>query len=266
MKKRKNVTIVVANKKGGVGKSTTSLALYSCLTELGYKCLLIDNDPQCNSSLVFKADMSDGIPTLYDVYFPNEKPKMKDIIQHTEFGDIVPADKLLQEAEKAIPQSVKMYKYLLIGIESVSDIYDFTIVDTGPSLGILTGNALYAADYVLTPVDCSLFSVQGLISFYKFVKEFQEDRTPDRPLKMAGLLIVKYKSRLNLTADILESLENTAKTMNCKVFDSKIRESVRVQEAQVLRVPLGVHAPNCTSYADYMNFTKELLEIIGGNN
>lgn len=264
MKRRKKpLVITIANMKGGVGKSTTALTMYSCLKELGYRCLFIDTDPQCNSSMVFRADMGDGIPTLYDLFFSNGEYTFKEIVQQTEYGDIIPSDAMLQEADTKIKSSPKMYKYLYQAIQDMSEQYDIFLIDTPPATGILTGNAFYASDYVICPVDTSLFAVQGLLRFYEVVQEFQEDREAERPLVFAGLLLIKYKSRFNLSNDILDSLENTAQMMHCKVFRYKIRESVRVQEAQVLRIPLAEYAKESTTYQDYMLFTKEFLEDIG---
>jgi chromosome partitioning protein len=251
------IKIGIANRKGGIGKSSTALALAAGLKKRGHKVLMIDTDPQRNSTNVYKAN-TDGVATLYDIIFASYKAS--DCIQHTEYGDIIASDENLQNADTQIKPGPSMYKYIRNAVKEVEADYDFVIYDTQPHAGILLGNVLMSCQYVITPCTCDAFGIQGIMDFYKTIKEYQED---NEQLSILGLLIIKYKGRQNLTKDIEDNLlPEYAKQMNTKVFKTRIRESVKCQEAQTMRTSVFDYAPNCTTAIDYNTLIDEILKEV----
>ena len=251
------IKIGIANRKGGIGKSSTALALAAGLKNRGYKVLMIDTDPQRNTTNVYKAK-TEGIATLYDIIFAGYKAA--DCIQHTDYGDIIASDENLQNADTQIKPGPGMYKYIRNAVREVEAGYDFIICDTQPHAGILLGNVLMSCQYVITPVTCDAFGIQGIMDFYEMIKEYQEDN--EKPT-ILGLLIIKYKGRQSLTRDIEENLlPRYAKQMHTKVFNSRIRESVKCQEAQTMRQSIFDYAPKCTTAIDYNTLIDEILEEV----
>ena len=251
------IKIGTVNLKGGIGKSSTALALSSGLQKRGYRVLMIDTDPQRNTSKVYKAQI-EGVPTLYDIIFA--KYKASDCIQHTEYGDIIASDENLSNADTQIKPGPGMYKYIKNAIKEIDDEYDFIIFDTQPHAGILLGNVLMACQHVIIPCTCDAFGVQGIADLHELIKEYQED---NEQLKCLGLLIIKYKGRLTLTRDIEDNLlPEYAKQMGTKVFNTKIRESVKCQEAQTMRTSIFDYAPTCTTAIDYNSLIDEILEEV----
>ena len=251
------VKIAVANRKGGIGKSSTALALSAGLKRRGYKVLMIDTDPQRNTTNVYKA-LTDGVATLYDIIFAGFKAA--DCIQHTEYGDIIASDENLKSADTQIKPSPGMYKYIRNAVKEVEGSYDFIIYDTQPHAGILLGNVLMSCQYVITPCTCDAFGIQGIMDFYEMIKEYQED---NEQLSILGLLIIKYKGRQSLTKDIEENLlPEYAQKMNTKVFNTRIRESVKCQEAQTMRKSIFDYSPDCTTAIDYNTLIDEILKEV----
>ena len=229
--------IAVANQKGGVGKTTTALALADGLKRRGKKVLLIDTDPQRNSTRVYGAE-TDGVATLYDIIFSGYSAE--------------------DCADTQVKPSPKMYRYIKSALRKVEKKYDYIIFDTPPRTGILLGNVLEAAEKIIIPITCDVFGIQGLMDFYETVSEYQED---NNNLIILGLLKIKYKGRQSLTRDIEENLlPEYAKKMNTKVFRTAIRESVKCQEAQTLRQSLYEYAPKSTTAIDYNTLIDEIME------
>lgn len=248
------IRIAVANRKGGIGKSSTALALTAGLKNRGYRVLMIDTDPQRNSSSVYRAK-TEGAPTLYDIIFANYKTV--DCIQHTDYGDIIASDENLQNADTQITPGPKMYKYIRNAVDQVENLYDFVIYDTPPHTGVLLGNVLMSCEYVITPCTCDAFGIQGIMDFYETIKEYQEDNSK---LQIMGLLIIKYKGKQNLTRDIEENLlPKYANAMKTRIFNTRIRESVKCQEAQTVRQSIFDFAPQCSTAEDYNSLIDECL-------
>jgi chromosome partitioning protein len=249
--------IGVANRKGGIGKSSTALALTAALKVRGYRVLMVDTDPQRNTTNVYRA-LTDGVPTLYDIIFAQYKAS--DCIQHTDYGDIIASDDNLESADTMIKPGPGMYKYLRNAIREIDEDYDYIIFDTQPHAGLLLGNVLMACQFIVTPCTCDAFGIQGMMDFYDTIKEYQED---NEKLQILGLLIIKYKGRQSLTKDIEDNLlPQYADYMHTKIFESRIRESVKCQEAQSLRMSIFDYAPNSTTAIDYNNFVDELIREV----
>lgn len=255
------IKIAIANQKGGIGKTTTALALAADLIRKGYKVLVVDTDPQRNTTKVYKAE-TNGVATLYDIVF--SRYGAKECIQRTEYGDIIASDEQLQDADTAIKPGPNMYNYIKNALKNIEKEYDYILFDTPPHIGILLGNVLMATEHVIIPISADLFGIQGVLDFYSTVQEYKEVNTN---LNVLGLLIIKYKGRQNLTKDIEDNLlPQYAAAMHTQVFENKIRESVKCQEAQTLQQSLFTYAPNCTTATDYANLTAEILKLLNGGN
>ena len=247
------ITYVVANQKGGIGKTTTATALAGILAEKG-KTLLIDADPQGNSSATYQA-VIENQATLYDVIVDSDMLPLEDAIQHLPNGDIVASDPLLSKAEKMLDGDVEGLYRLKDAIE-VLEGYEYIVIDTAPSLNVILYNCLIAADEVIIPLTADAYSMQGLQQLCDTVKAVQRRQNPS--LKIAGLLLVKYAGRSNLEKRVKEELQQQAKNMGTKVFDTAIRECIKTKEAQDAKKLLIDYAPNCTSMQDYKVFVDEL--------
>ena len=246
--------IAVANQKGGIGKTTTSMALATGLRRLGKKTLLVDLDPQANATDTYRAKIN-GEATAYDLLIDGDT----DCIQTTDMGDIIAGDPNLKDANKLLDGVSAAYK-LRKGLVDIAPRYDYVILDTPPALSVLLTNALTAADKVIIPLTTDLFGLQGLTQLHDTIVEVQEFTNPE--LKVDGLLLVKYKDRTNLSKEILATLPEYAKLLNTRIYETKIREAVATQEAQAARESLFNWAPSCTTAKDYLEL---LNEIVGGD-
>ena len=255
--KSKNTTakiIVVANQKGGVAKTTTATALAAGLKIKGYKVLLIDTDPQCNASDTYQAEIQ-GAATLYDLLCEGEP--IANTIQHTESGDIVPSDPLLSQAESKLTQMGKEY-ILKKAAQPIRAEYDYIIIDTPPTLGVLLANALTLADTMIVPITADRYSLQGLSQLQDTIAAAQEYTNP--ALTVSGLLLSKFNKRTKLSKEVSTNMPEIAKAMKTIVFDTAIRESTAAKEAQAMRKSLFVHAPESTTAQDFLAFVDELIE------
>ncbi len=246
---------VVANQKGGIGKSTTATNLAGILGKKA-KTLLIDADPQGNSSSTYEAKIED-VATLYDVIIDSDKLPIKDAIQHTANGDIVASDPLLVKAEKMLDGDVEGFYRLKDALDELED-YKYIVIDTAPSLNIILYNCLIAADKVIIPVTADSYAMQGIKQLYDTIMAVK--RRQNRYLTIAGLLLVRYSGRSNLEREIRESIEESAKQMDTKLFKTVIRECVKTKEAQEHKKLLIDYAPNCTTCQDYQEFAKEVVK------
>ena len=247
---------IIANQKGGVGKSTTAVNVAMILKNKGYNVLFIDADPQGNSTDTFKAKIKD-VPTLYDVILDDERIPLLEAIQKTEMGDIVASDPLLTKADSILPNDVEGIYRLQDALENISD-YDFVIVDTAPSMNSLLHSCLIAADKIIIPVTADRYAIQGLLQLRDTINAIK--RRHNNKLKISGLLLIKYSERRLLDREVKDTLEKTAQKINTKLFSTTIRESVKVKEAQALKNSLINYAPTSTTALDYYNFVDELLK------
>lgn len=245
--------IAICNQKGGIGKTTTATNLAFGLQKRGKRILLVDCDPQRNSSDTYRADLSDGAPTLADLLYANDPAES--CIQHTEYGDILVADRLLEDADKYL-KGVSGYYRLRNRLREVENQYDHIIIDTPPALNLLLQNALIAAEGVIVPISCGKYSLQGLSDFWGTVKDIQAQPNPD--LTILGILLVRYKKRSKLTREIVDGLPGVTKMLNTTLFDSRIRENIDVEEAQARRMPILEWNSKCAASVDYSSLIDEL--------
>lgn len=249
------VVFVVANQKGGIGKTTTATNLAGILGKRA-KTLLIDADPQGNSTSTYDAQIED-VATLYDVMIDSEKLPIEDAIQHTPNGDIVASDPLLAKAEKMLDGDVEGFYRLKDAIDNL-DGYEYVIIDTAPSLNVILYNCLIAADKVIIPVTADAYAMQGIDQLNDTITAVK--RRQNRNLSVAGLLLVKYAGRSNLEKTTREEIAEYAKSKGTILFDTAIRECVKTKEAQENKKLLIDYAPKCNTCLDYIDFVEQLLK------
>lgn len=245
--------IAVTNQKGGVAKTTTATTMAAGLKKRGYRVLLIDTDPQWNSTDTYRAQIDDQA-TLFDVLCAGEK--ISEAIQHTEAGDIVASDPLLVEAEQRMTEQGREFR-LKEAIEEIEGLYDYIIIDTPPGLGILLTNALTAATACIIPISADRYGLQGLSGLDKSIGRVR--KYSNRDLKIAGLLFCKYNPNLNLSKAVMEVVQGVEKDLGTQMYQVTIRETVAAREAQAARKTLFDAAPNCTAAKDYDAFLDEFL-------
>ena len=251
------IRIAVANQKGGVGKTTTSLCVAQELRSRGFRVLFIDTDAQCNSTKFYEAE-TQGKATVLDILCGDE-PALN-CVQHTVKGDIIASDKLLSEAENMVKVDERRFTHLKRSLKSVEENYDYVIIDTPPAIGVALKNVLASVDYVIIPVEESGWSLDGLMDF---AQALDLARDNNEKLKVAGILVVKAKERTRKSKRIGELSTKVAEKLGSKCFKTKIRESVSCTEALTeYYVPLNEYAPDSTTNKDYKNFVNELLEEI----
>ncbi len=247
--------IVIANQKGGIGKTTTATALASILAEKGFKSLLIDADQQGNSTDTYKAQV-EGAATLYDVLLEENRISLKAAIQKTENGNIVASDPLLRKADEVLNNDVEGLYRLQDALEELEG-YDYVIIDTAPAMNSILHNCLIAADEVVIPVTADRYGLQGLSQLNDTITAIKKRQNEN--LNVAGLLLVKYNGRTLLGKEVKDSLRDIAESMNTKLFETTIRESTKAKEAQAIRKTLIKYAPKSTTAEDYISFVEELL-------
>ncbi len=251
------VRIAVANQKGGVGKTTTSICVAQELIRRGYNVLFIDCDAQCNSTGFYEAKVKDQA-TLIDILCDDEPAE--NCVQNTEKGDIIASDPQLANAENLVQVDERRFTHLKRSCRSVDDKYDYIIIDTPPSIGVALKNVLAYTDYVIIPVEETGWSMTGLMDF---AKALDLARDNNEKLKVAGILTVKAKERTKKAARMGALAESIAKELKTKRFKTTIRESVSCAEALTeYFVPLHIYAEHSTTYRDYDAFVDELLEEI----
>ena len=245
----------VINQKGGVGKSTISAVLLSGLTKKGFSVLAVDLDAQGNLSFTAGADTQNQKNTFQLL---TEKVSVPDLIQHTEQGDIIPSSSSLAGADAFITNTGKEFR-LKEALEQLKDNYDYIILDTPPALGILTVNALTAADSAIIPAQADVYSLQGIAQLSETIALVKKYCNPN--LKIAGILLTRYSTRAVLNRDIANMMREQAKNLDTKLFKTAIREAVAVREAQISQKSIFDYAPKANVTEDFQNFINELLEV-----
>jgi len=248
--------IAITNQKGGVGKTTTAIAMHDYLKLIGYKVLLIDTDQQRSATKQFRAVVDDEY-TLYDVLMG--ECDLDTAIQHLDRGDIVAADELLKKMDVAL-DGVKRYLYMKKAIQSMKSEYDYVILDCPPALNTILLNNLTACDEVIIPANCEMMSLEGLVDLSQSISDVKELTNPGIVVK--GLLLIKYKKHTKLTKQLMQQLGSFEKLFDTKTFTTTIRESTKQAEAHTVRESIFEYAPNSTTALDYKNFVNEYL---GGN-
>lgn len=251
-------TIAIMNRKGGVGKTTTALALADELRARGRRALLVDLDQQHNATTQYGAEM-EGRTTAYDL-LTDPAADAADAVQETPSGPIVPGDDLMNHIETDMAPIVGR-EYMLADALARIEGYDWCVIDCPPSLGVVALDVLVAADWVVVPVYADSYSVEGYRGLMELVERVQASPRLNPGLKVAGLLVTQHEPRQRLSRRKVAEL---AEAGGARVFERGIRRCVRVKEAQDARVPLREYDPGCTAAEDYRAWTEELLGAMEG--
>jgi chromosome partitioning protein len=247
--------IAIANQKGGVGKTTTSINLSSCLAAKGKKVLVIDIDPQGNTTSGFGIEKNELENTVYELMLGDcsiEDCIIKNVLPNI---SILPSNVNLAAAEIELI-GVDRKEYILKNeIDWVKDGYDFIIIDCPPSLSMLTVNAMTTADKVLVPIQCEYYALEGLSQLIHTINLVRERLNPH--LDMDGVVFTMYDSRTNLSAQVVENVKSNLKQ---KVYDTLIPRNIRLAEAPSYGKPINIYDPKSAGAESYMALAGDVIK------
>ncbi len=246
--------IAVANQKGGVGKSTTVINLAASLAEKNKKILVIDSDPQGNTTTGLGIDKNEIENTIYDLYLGNS---IRDCIVKTEYTnlDLIAANVNFAAVEIELIGEEKKEFILKENIDYVVGNYDYILIDCPPSLNLLTVNALTAADTVLVPIQCEFYALEGLSQLIHTVNLVKDRLNPK--LDMEGAVFTMYDSRTNLSNQVVE---NVKENLKFRVFHTMIPRNIRLAEAPSYGEPITSYDSKSAGAESYRNLAQELME------
>lgn len=248
--------IAIANQKGGVGKTTTSINLSACLAELGKKVLVIDLDPQGNTTSGFGIDKEEIENTVYELMLGEcsireSMTKVKNI----EHLSLIPSNVNLAGAEIEL-LGINEKEYILKNaVDYIRDDYDFIIIDCPPSLNMLTVNAMTTADSILVPIQCEYYALEGISQLIHTIDLVQERLNSN--LKIDGVVFTMYDARTNLSSDVVDTVKEN---LNATVYQTIIPRNVRLAEAPSHGLPINLYDPKSSGAESYRNLAKEIIE------
>ncbi len=252
--------IAFVNQKGGVGKTTSSINLAASLGLLGKKTLLVDLDPQGNSTTGVGVNKGENKASVYELLV--DKADLKDVIIKTNFKNlyVIPAsinlagvDMELMDMSRQNPEFVAQMQ-LKTQVEKVRNVFDYIILDCPPSLGLITTNALAAADSVIIPVQCEFFALEGIMQLLNSIMIAQKKLNPT--LDIEGVLLTMLDNRTNLGLEVVEEIKSYFKD---KVYDTIIPRLVRLSEAPSHGKPIHAYDPKSRGTEAYINLAKEVI-------
>lgn len=247
--------ITIANQKGGVGKTTTAINLAASLAVLEKKTLLVDADPQANSTSGVGFDPKNIKTSIYECLIEGIDPKGIILSTETPNLDILPAHIDLVGAELELINMPNREKMMRKAFEKLKDDYDFIIIDCSPSLGLITVNSLTAANSVLIPVQCEFFALEGLGKLLNTIKIVQARLNPE--LNIEGILLTMYDIRLRLCNNVVEEVKTHFQSM---VFDTIIQRNTKLGEAPSFGQTIIMHDATSKGAISYLNLAREILQ------
>ena len=247
--------IAIANQKGGVGKTTTSINLSACLSEIGKKVLTIDIDPQGNTTSGLGIDKEEVDNTVYELIIG--ECNLNDCLVRTQYGelDILPSNVNLAGAEIELI-GLEDKEYILKNhIDPIRDNYDYIIIDCPPSLNILTVNAMTTADTVLVPIQCEYYALEGLTQLIHTINLVKNRLNPN--LALEGVVFTMYDARTNLSLQVVENVKNNLKQ---NIYKSIIPRNVRLAEAPSHGMPINIYDPKSAGAEGYRDLAQEVIQ------
>lgn len=247
--------IAIANQKGGVGKTTTSINLSSCLAELGKKVLLVDIDPQGNATSgvgIVKQNLEN---TVYELFI--EECTVSECLTQSVVDNlnVLPSNVNLSGAEIDLI-GVENREFILKNVlDTIKDLYDYVIIDCPPSLNVLTVNAMTAADSVIVPIQCEYYALEGLSQLIHTINLIQ-DRLNNK-LEIDGIVFTMYDSRTNLSSDVVENVKSN---IHINIYDTVIPRNVRLAEAPSFGLPIHMYDGRSAGAVAYKNLAKEIIK------
>lgn len=249
--------ITIANQKGGVGKTTTAINLAAAFAQTGRRVLLLDLDPQGNSSISFldvgAVDrsayemMTDGGEELSGYIYPTKIPGL----------DLIPARINLAKLESKLVGDFDAPFRLKDRVERIRSAYDFVLIDTPPTLGLITVNALVAASYVLIPIQSSYFALEGTDDLLETIEKVKARPNPD--LRVLGVVVTLHDKRTTLAREVFEQIKTV---FGAQLFNTVITKSVRLEEAPAHKESIFTFAPNSSGAGEYAKLCEEVLERV----
>lgn len=250
--------ITITNNRGGVGKSTTAQTLAIGLAQKHKKVLLIDLDPQCNTSGTFKVDKAPN--NIYKVL--KNECDIRDAIYSNNVIDLISGSLELSRADDEFKRDAyfyKMHKLIKEQLDKIKNNYDFIIIDTAPNLSLMTTNAIYSSDYVLIPMLADIYSIQGLSVINKQIQDIKEG-TDNKKVSIIGLLLTHYKAQTLLNQGLKDTLIEISKKINTKIYKNTIRDSIIFSDSQATNNVCLLKYPTHNATGDYLGFINEFLK------
>jgi len=239
--------ITIANQKGGVGKTTTALSLSAGLYHKRKKVLLIDLDPQGNATYITRVNKNKG--NAFDLL--TGESTINGVIQSTPKYDIIPSHDSLEDLSLK-EQSLKK------ALKSLKKQYDYVVIDTPPSVGELTFNAITASNFLIVTAQADIFSLQGIAKIHKAIEKVKKNHNPS--IRLHGILLTRHHARAILSREIKKTMGNVAKQIDTFVYKTFIRECIALKESQSQQKDIFDYAPQSNGSIDYLNFINEVIK------